>query len=264
MADRLKTVLYLYGITQGTQPLPVTIRGVDGTSAVEPLENSGFTCWVSRVDAVEFGDKLPHNMENLEWLADASVRHQRVVAAIHDRQAVLPARFGVVFVNEASLAEDIASRKAALKTSFRRTSDADEWGIKVFAQPRTAPAAATQARSGKEYLQRKSAMLQAKPSRTLEPEIKQFTEEVANLVTASAEGGKVGAGQPGLRWQSSVLLPRSRRAKFQSLLARFARKFADRFRVECTGPWPPYSFVSDKAQAQPTRPAPRRPIGAAR
>lgn len=263
MADRLKTVLYLYGITQGTERLPATIRGVDGTSAVEPLEHSGFTCWVSRVNAVEFGDNLPHNMENLEWLADASVRHQRVVAAIHDRQAVLPARFGVVFVNEASLTEDMASRKAALKASLRRTSDADEWGIKLFAQPRTAPAV-TQARSGKEYLQRKSALLQAKPSRTLEPEIKQFAEEVADLVTASAEGGKVGAGQPGLRWQSSVLLPRSRRAKFRSLLARFARKFADRFRVECTGPWPPYSFVSDKAQAQPRRPAQKRPMGAAR
>jgi hypothetical protein len=139
-------------------------------------------------------------------------------------------------------------RKAALKASFRRIAGADEWGIRVFTQPRQAPVSAD-ARTGKEYLQRKSALLQAKPSRTLEPEIKQFASEIAKLATASSEGGKVGSSQPNLRWQTSVLMPRSRRAKFEGLLARFAHKFAERFRVECTGPWPPYSFVADKAQA---------------
>lgn len=256
MADRLKSMLYLYGITQSPGRLPATTRGVDGTSTVETLECSGLTCWVSRVDAAEFGDNLPHNMENLEWLADASVRHQRVVGAIHDRQAILPARFGIVFVNEASLRDDVAHRKAALQAGFRRTADADEWGVRVFAQPKSAPLN-TQARSGKEYLQKKSALLQAKPSRTLEPEIQQFAAEIAKLATASAEGGKVGAGQSGLRWQTSVLLPRTRRTKFEGVLARFARKFGERFRVECTGPWPPYSFVAEEAQAQSSA-APKR------
>src|SRR5512147_585997 len=253
MADRVnrptKTLLYLYGITQAAERLPAKVRGVDGTSAIESLECSGFTCWVSRVDAHEFGDNLTNNMENLEWLAEASVRHQRVVGAIHERQPILPARFGVVFLNEESLGSDLTTRKTALKASFRRIADADEWGIRVFAQPRPAPVASN-ARTGKEYLQRKSALLQVKPSRTLEPEIRQFASDIAKLASASADAGKVGSGQPGLRWQTSVLLPRSRRAKFESLLARFARKSAEQFRVECTGPWPPYSFVADHAQAR--------------
>jgi hypothetical protein len=236
--------------------LPATLRGVDGTSAVEAMDCSGFTCWVSRVRADEFGDKLSQNMENLEWLADASVRHQRVVGAIHERQPILPARFGTVFLNQDSLADDVADRKAALKASFRRISDADEWGIRVFAQPTTVTVGAS-ARSGREYLQRKSALLQARPARTLEPEIKEFGDAVARLATASAEGGKVSSGQPGLRWQTSVLLPRPRRPKLEALLARFAGKWQDRFRVECTGPWPPYSFVGEKAHARPPQRARR-------
>jgi hypothetical protein len=252
MADRLNSILYLYGITDRPERLPVTTRGVDGTSTVEALECSVFTCWISWVDASEFGDNLPRNMENLEWLADASVRHQRVVGAIHERVPILPARFGTIFLNESSLRDDVTRRKAALQAGFQRTANADEWGIRVFTQSRSA-SVTTQARTGKEYLQKKSALLQAKPSRTLEAEIQRFAEEVAELATASAEGGKVGSGQAGLRWQRSVLVPRARRSKFEALLARFARKFEDRFRVECTGPWPPYSFVADEAQSSPSQ-----------
>jgi hypothetical protein len=250
MADRLNrpnTVLYLYGITRQAGRLAASLRGVDGISTVEPLEASGLTCWLSRVDAGEFSDQLARNMENLEWLAEASVRHQRVVGAIHEGQPILPTRFGTVFLNEESLSEDIAGRKAALLDGFQRIADADEWGIRVFAQPRPA-LAASPARTGKEYLRRKATQLHAKPPRTLEPEIQQFAAEIAKLATDSAEGGKVGSGQPNLRWQTSILLPRSRRPRFDSLLNRFAHKFAERFRVEGTGPWPPYSFVVGKSQ----------------
>ena len=271
MADRLKSngvpnlpgvgrcgssraLLYLYGITEDAADLPTTLRGVDGISTVEPLECSGFTCWVSRVPAGEYGEQLAQNMEKLEWLADASVRHQRVVGAIHERQAILPARFGTVFISQDSLADDVARRKAALKASFRRISGADEWGIRVFAAKRST-AAGGGARSGREYLQRKSAMQQTRPARTLEPEIAELSAAVAKLAAETAEGGKVSSGQPGLRWQTSVLLLRLRRSKLESLLSRFARKYENRFRVECSGPWPPYSFVGEKARACPAEQA---------
>lgn len=261
MADRVNrstnTLLYLYGITEAPESLPATLRGVDGTSAVEALDCSGFTCWISRVSAPEFGDNLSRNMENLEWLANASVRHQRVVGAIHELQPILPARFGTVFRHYESLAEDVAGRKAALKTGFRRIAGADEWGVRVFAAARPVMTAGS-SRTGKEYLQRKSALLQAKPSRTLEPEVKQMAGALLKIATDSAEAGKVSSGQPGLRWQRSLLLPRARRAQFDSLLARFADKWQERFRLECTGPWPPYSFVADEAPAPRRRQAQKR------
>ncbi len=256
MADRLNSsggkLLYLYGITQKPESLPATVRGVDGVARVEALPASGFTCWISRVSALDYGDNLAHNMENLEWLADASVRHQRVVGVIHLRQEILPARFGTVFLSQESLAGDIAQRKPALLAGFRRIAGSDEWGVKVFAAPRAVPAASA-ARSGKDYLRRKAAQLQAKPPRTLEPEIQRFAAAVAKLASDSAQAGRVSGGQPGLRWQSSILLPRARRSDFESLLRRFAENSGERFRVECTGPWPPYSFVNENSQARPSK-----------
>lgn len=252
MADRVNpegTLLYLYGITQTPATFPSTLRGVDAMAPVQALECSGFVCWVSRVDAREFGDDLARNMENLEWLAAASVRHQRVVGAIYEKEDILPARFGTVFAGEESLRADVVRRKAALRAGFQKVTGADEWGVRIFAVPRAVTVAAT-ARSGKEYLQRKSALMQARPARTLEPEIKEFAAALDEIATSSTEGGKVSAGQPGLRWQASLLVPRARRKKLDALLARFSHEWREQYRVECTGPWPPYSFVSDQGQSR--------------
>jgi hypothetical protein len=60
----------------------------------------------------------------------------------------------------------------------------------------------------------------------------------------------VTSGQRNLLWQGSFLLPRGSRKKLEAALAAFHRKNAERYRVECTGPWPPYSFVAIKAQAK--------------
>ncbi len=249
MADGInpdgRTLLYLYGITQASASLPAALRGVDATAPVQPLPCSGFTCWVSRVNAREFGDELARNMEDLEWLAEASVRHQRVVSAIYEKEDILPARFGTVFTTEESLRADVSGRKVALQAGFQRVTGADEWGVRVFAVARPVTFATT-ARSGKEYLQRKSALLQARPPRTLEPEIRKFAAALDEIATSSTEGGKVGSGQPGLRWQASLLVPRARRKKLDAVLARFSHDWREQYRVECSGPWPPYSFVSER------------------
>ena len=74
-------VIYLYGITNHTHDLG-GVKGVDGVSLVTALECSRLFCWVSRVSRAEFADQLQENMDNLDWLATATVQHQRVVSAI--------------------------------------------------------------------------------------------------------------------------------------------------------------------------------------
>src|SRR4051794_9233160 len=104
-------VIYLYGVTQKRSKSLAGVVGVDGMSAVEPVSLSGLTCWISRVPHAEYADNLQSNMENLDWLANATIQHQRVVSSIARHADILPARFGTVFLNEKSLAEDVDSRK---------------------------------------------------------------------------------------------------------------------------------------------------------
>ena len=128
-------VLYLYAISQTPDKVAPAIaaEAIDGVAHVEAIRCGDYLCWISRVSKNDFADQLNERMQDLEWLATTGLRHQRVVAELSSHLAVLPARFGTVFMSEDSLAQHVKERKRALRTAFERVADADEWGIKVFA-----------------------------------------------------------------------------------------------------------------------------------
>lgn len=236
-------VLYLYAVTKSGSGETPQLRGVDGEARVESIDCGGLTCWISRVPAAEFGESFSKRLEDLDWLASVSVRHQRVIAAIAESRDTLPARLGTVFLSEASLEADIRKRKTALEADFRRIAGTQEWGVKVFAAPQPA-VVPVRVKTGREYLQAKSSLLRARKPPILSEEIKQFASELEQLGIATAEGGRISGGSRNLQYQVSILLKRGDRAKLEKLLRRFSRAWKDTHKIECSGPWPPYSFVS--------------------
>jgi len=244
------TVLYLYGITKSPASKPPQVRGVDDVARIEAITCNSLVCWVSRVPASEFAENLAKNAENLDWLSAISVRHQRAVAAISEKVEILPARLGTVFLNETSLVNDIQSRRAALQSDLKRIEGAEEWGIRVFRAAATAPIA-TAPRSGKEYLKAKSAHFRARSPQGPDEEVQRLAGELAQFGPTAA-GGKISGGRRDLQYHVTLLLRRKDRAKFQATLRRFSREWKGTRSLECTGPWPPYSFVS-VAESEPRR-----------
>jgi hypothetical protein len=242
--------LYLYGISRavrksaGKGPAAPTSPGIDGVGAVQAVPCGDFVCWVSHVDHASFAEAMERNMENLEWLALHSVRHQQVVGEVAARMSIVPARFGTVFSGEAALLADVAGRSKALARVFDRVADADEWGVKVFAEKATAKAVRTSAGSGKEYLQQKAAQIKQRPDRS-DPELKEFAAALEKVASESAPSGKVSGAQPSLFWQSTFLVPRSRQKQWEKVLGEFVERWSGVRRIELNGPWPPYSFVAD-------------------
>lgn len=248
MAARVKAtsgrVFYLYGVTRKMLSSVPKVAAVDGSAVLETVDCKGLVCWVSRVSRVEYADNLSANMENLDWLAEASVRHQRVVAAIASEIEILPARFGTVFLTQSSLEADIQGRRKTLESDFRRIKDSDEWGVKVFGvQPRVELPKAS-SRTGKEYLRAKAALLQRRPTKGTDADLIRFEEELKRVAVETAVGGKISSGQRGLQWQTSLLLRRDDRKRFEALLKKFSKEWAEVRQIEATGPWPPYSFVT--------------------
>lgn len=238
--------LYLYGITPSSKSKAGRVRspGIDGLHPVRSIECGKFICWVSAVDGNGFSREINRNMENLEWLALHSVRHQQVVAEIAAKGTIIPARFGTVFSGEPALLKDVQGRKAALEKVFKRISDADEWGVKVFAERQAMPEPPQQVRSGKEYLQHKAFRLKRRPERD-DASLREFAAELANIAAASAPSGKISGVQPNLLWQATFLVSRRRRKHWDEALQNFVKKWSGSRRIEVNGPWPPYSFVSD-------------------
>jgi hypothetical protein len=242
MAAQVKWVLYLYGVSEALTADPIQQLGV-GQGAIEALVCGPVMCWISQVPGVEFEQHLPRNMENLDWLAGASVSHQQAMAAIAEKVDILPARFGTVFRNEGSLRRHVLRHLRELRHDFKRLKGADEWGVKVFAAKTHLGRGSI--RTGKEYLLAKAALL---PKRRTEVEgtgeFSRFEQALGRVAIESTAPGSISSGQPGLRFQTTILVRRSDRKKLESLLTRFSRRWAEERTIECTGPWPPYSFVS--------------------
>lgn len=254
MATRLNStdqrVLYLYGVTQSQPAKPVVQVGVDLQSSVEAIDTEGVTCWISRVSAEDFELSLTKNMENLDWLATASVAHQRAIQAVSQQADILPARFGTVFRDEQSLAAHIQEHLKQISRDFKRVKDADEWGIKVFATAPTSTAV-PKVSSGKEYLMAKAALLPRKKAAQIPAEeLRDFENALIDIAEDSAPAGRISSGQRGLLFQTSLLVKRANRQHLESVLKQFSRKWAETRRIECTGPWPAYSFVSQDSKQQ--------------
>jgi len=219
------------------------ISGVDGKAPVEQFGCAGLKCWISHVSRADFADNLSKNMENLDWLAEVTPRHQTVLAAIAEVNDVLPARFGTVFLNRSSLEDDIANRKPVLLSDLKRIKGNEEWGVKVFAvRPELAEIPPVE--SGKSYLQVKSALMRARKPSESDGEIARFAEKLEKLSVATAEGGKISGGRRDLRYQVSLLMKRGNRKKLDAVLQRFENEWKNQRHIECSGPWPPYSFVT--------------------
>jgi hypothetical protein len=246
MAGELKgerRVLYLYGITESKPRIPEMI-GVDRFSKLETVDCNGVFCWISRVSALDFEKNLAHNMENLDWLAETSVAHQRIIGAIAHKAEILPCRLGTVFRTESSLCKHVFKRAQDFKRDFARIKSADEWGVKVF---EVQPVVSTlpKIRSGKDYLKAKASLLPVRRKKLgTADEINEFERALHRVAAETAPAGTVSRGQRGLTFQRTLLVRRANRKKLESLLEKFARDWAEERRIECTGPWPPYSFVS--------------------
>ena len=249
MANRAiatEPALYLYGISRsaGSSPAKITNVGIDGIHAVEPFSHEDLVCWVSPIDGAAFSEEISRNRENLEWLALHSVRHQQVVAEIAARYTIVPARFGTVFSGKRALLTNVEGRKSALEKVFKRITDADEWGVKVFSERQAVAETRPEAHSGKEYLQQKAARLKRRPDSD-DPGLREFTAELEKVALDAAPSGKISGVQPDLLWQATFLVPRSRRRQWDKTLKDFVKKWDRTRRIEVNGPWPPYSFVSD-------------------
>jgi hypothetical protein len=261
-------VIYLYGLTLAPGPSAERFReleAVDGAAGVEAFPCGDLVCWISRVPRTDFADDLSKNMQDLDWLAAATVRHQRAISVIAETADILPARFGIEFLNEKSLRVHIDSRRVALQDDLKRIRGREEWGVKVFALPVAPPplnrlaekrSAKKQPPSGREYLEAKSALAarRAADGRTApdDPEVLAFARSLQSISDDVADGGKFAGARRDLQFHKTLLLKRSDRPKLERLVRNYSKKWKDRRRIECTGPWPPFSFVSQSESSKLT------------
>ena len=213
-------MIYLYAIAEELDGLP-DVRGLDGA----PLDRRS----VEGLDLVV----SEHDGTDVAASEEAVLAHARVVEALVERSgALLPARFGRGFRDEAALREAIEGRATSLREALAQVRGCVEVGVRVLA-PEAAPSPET-AESGRAYME-------ARLARSAETErlAHELHEPLAMLARAATR--TVGA-TPRLLLSGAYLVEPGGLDAFRGRVAELEAAYPELTFVS-TGPWPPYSFA---------------------
>lgn len=237
-------MLYLYGIVDCRQPPELMPLGFE-ERAPDIAPYDGFAA----VTGYLRQGRPPADEVHLR-------KHHWVLDAFMARCTVLPARFGSTFAGLEELNAYLASRRSAHAGDLQRLRGQIELGVRVarLAAPRrdsdaVAGASAAGSGPGARYLIQKHSNSAHRLMRQRE------AQDLASITSASlaphatqVEWRALPASSEKVEVSMAFLLSRERLGAFREALAAL-RLCEPNLDILCTGPWPPYSFVSALDQA---------------
>lgn len=264
---------YFYGITRRA-PLPAALcaplTADDDAAPLQLLEFSGLAAVVRPVPLADF---TPAALK--ERLQDASVletmvrSHNRVIEAIHAKQAILPAKFGMVHARAEDVVSALQPEHDSLLRQLTRLDDCDEWAVHAYADRTAARERVAKEDDAIRRLREERDV--ARPGRAyfLEQQLRDALESATeNAVSTLAEST---LDRLAIHAVAAQVNPVSRHSdlatELEILSASFlvrrdgTEQFADEvqswvdsnegLRCDYSGPWPPYSFAShDEEEAE--------------
>jgi hypothetical protein len=193
------------------------------------------------------GEQLRNELQDVESISRHALAHAAVVEFFFRRSPVIPLKLFTLFSSDARVQQHLTSRRARLRTLFAQLRGLEEWGVRVITRDVEAESART-ATSGRDYLQVKKRLSEASGA----PPRRSVKDATAALKVLGKRASKIrkesfpraGRGQPYVAG-ASFLVKAERRKQWRREVARLSAALAKQgHRLEVTGPWPPYHFVS--------------------
>jgi hypothetical protein len=256
---------YLYCLTPCGRGIQTSAIGVDGQHPVFVGACGEIGAVLSEVGRGEFcGDAAEANLQDLAWLGPRVCRHEAAIEEVMRQSPILPARFATMFTCIDSLEQSVLQHRKAIAGFFVQIGDKQEWAVKGILNRTDAlerlgssgrPAALERAAvdsPGARYFQEKR--IKAQWERDFNFHLKEFCRRAAAALGANAETfreRKVPApatagtdAEVVLNW--AFLFSPADLDEFRGRLERLNGTEAfPGLALTLTGPWPPYSFVSD-------------------
>jgi hypothetical protein len=213
-------MLYLYAFSESPTTLPQAAGIADAPLSLERFD--GVEAVVSVLDA-----------SSIRPSEESVLAHARVIDQLAaQNEAVVPAQFGRAFDNPASLGQAVLEREKELRAALERVRGCVELGLRVLAP---VAEAAPKPASGREYML--GRLEQSRRDATAADEIH------APLAALAREATRSLRATPQLLVSAAYLLPRDDVDRFREVVRRQQDEHPD-LTFACTGPWPPYSFVT--------------------
>ena len=277
---------YLYGITRrgalattqpergngarGTAALALDLRRDEG-EPVQVLDCGALAAIVRRVPLAQFSEEALHaRHDDTAWFAEMAHRHNEVIAALHQKQTILPAKFGSVYARAEDVQTAVAEAQEALLAQLERVVGCDEWAVHVYAD-RAAIAQRvaaehptmqqlqqelTAAPPGRAYLLQRE--LDEEHAAAIEQVLRELPQAAYEHLAARAVAGRMtqpARSTPNAQGEIEVLRAAFlvRRANADTFQAELRSYVEGRDGVHCeySGPWAPYSFAVPTEEEEP-------------
>lgn len=234
-------------------PRPPSMRGVPdsvpgaGAPRLIPIDK-GIWAVVADAPLNRFGAQpLQDDLQDVEAISRHALAHASVIEFFFRQAPVIPLKLFTLFSSDDRLREHLETRRTRLRKLFAELRGLEEWGVRVIAGQVEAESARS-LRSGRDYLEVKKRLIQqsALPPRAT---VRDTRAALTALRALAAKMRKEtfpppGKGRPFVTG-ASFLVKATRRETWNKQVARLTVALAKRgHRLEVSGPWPPYHFVS--------------------
>ena len=239
-------------------------EAIEEGAGLEAVEGGGLAAVVSAVPLEVYGEgALAERLSDATWTATRALRHERVAEHFARRAAVVPLRFGAIYLRREGVEQMLAERAAQFREVLARLGGREEWGLNVYverarlrdevtrlsARLREMAERADASTPGQAYLIRKK--IEGLRDEEARAETRRVAREVEETLAASCDGAarlrvlKDEATEQGeLAARLAFLVRREAFEDFRDAAERLAADYTPLgFRFELTGPWPAYNFA---------------------
>lgn len=193
------------------------------------------------------GEPLQQEMQDIEAISRHAVAHAAVIEFFFRRAPVIPLKLFTLFSSDERAREHVRSRLTPLRRMFATLRGLEEWGVRIIAGEVEAEAART-LDSGRDYLQVKKRLHEqtVAPPGATKRAIHGALRSLGRLASKTRKETfpPPGRGRPYVTG-ASFLVTAKRRDAWKKRASALAKQLAaEGHRLEMSGPWPPYHFVS--------------------
>ena len=260
--------LYVYCVGERAALAPLfgaaLPEAIEDEYKLEAVEAEDLAAVVSAVPLEAYGEgALDARLSDAAWTATRALRHERVAEHFARRAAVVPLRFGAIYLKRAGVELMLGERAAQFRGVLARLEGREEWGLNVYverarlreevtrlsARLREMDERAERSAPGQAYLLRKK--IEGLRDEEARAETRRVAREVEETLGEACDGAvrlrvlKDEATEQGeLAARLAFLVPRDGFGDFRAAAERLAERYTPLgFRFELTGPWPAYNFA---------------------
>lgn len=256
------TLYYVYGIVPPATDAAGAPAGIEG-AAVSAVGTQSLAALVSELDAEAYSPELiEERVGDVEWLAPRAEAHDAVVSWAGHPGPVVPLHMWAMFSGRDGVIEMLESRASELVPLLDRLRGADEYGLRVYADPAALAKIAAGSDPSVAELERTAAsagpgqryLIERKLEGARRDAARSLASSRADAIHATLAAQSVAAARDAIPTAASdgsavlsaaFLVKRDALDPFRAVLTALVRETEpEGFRFAFTGPWPPYHFAA--------------------